>query len=130
MLRLYKSEPFYFFSNKKNKDTDMLQYWNMVLTEEQSYHERIRYKMLDIMGEVGGVTAVLMSLMWIIMYPLTYKTHHISVYKEYMKHIYEGDDSKECPEYPKFLSIKYFLYKNIPCLKKILDSNFDFEDSC
>ena len=73
-------------SDPLNKHTDMLQFWNMLLTEDQSYHERIRYKMLEIMGEVGGVMAVLMPLMWVIMYPATYKIHHISVYKEYMEH--------------------------------------------
>ena len=73
-------------SDPLNKHTDMLQFWNMLLTEDQSYHERIRYKMLEIMGEVGGVMAVLMPLMWVIMYPATYKVHHISVYQEYMEH--------------------------------------------
>ena len=73
-------------SDPLNKHTDMLQFWNMLLTEDQSYYERIRYKMLEIMGEVGGLMAVLMPLMWVIMYPATYKIHHISVYKEYMEH--------------------------------------------
>ena len=75
----------------------MLQFWNLLLTEDQSYHERIRYKMMEIMGEVGGIMSILMPLMWVIMYPLTYKIHHISVYKEFMEHKQDRDILSEIP---------------------------------
>jgi len=98
-------------SDPLNKHRDMLQFWNLMLVEDQSYHERIRYKMTEIMGEVGGIIAVLMPLMWVLMYPLTYKIHHISVYKEYLDQKSQADLTLDETKYPKFLSIKYFLYK-------------------
>ena len=38
-------------------NTDMLYYWNFIMVAEGTIAERIRYKVLDLVGEAGGILA-------------------------------------------------------------------------
>ena len=69
--------------NNAEVHTDLLMYWNFLLTEDQINYERTRYKMIDIFGEIGGLMSIVGTIIVVILSPWNYKKHEINVFKEY-----------------------------------------------
>lgn len=65
--------------------TEFLQYWNVILTKESITYMRVKYKMVDLIGDVGGLLSILNLLAFLIALPFNYKKHEIKVYKHYKR---------------------------------------------
>ena len=65
---------------------EMLTYWNFVLVSDQNFYFRTKYKILDIIEEIGGLISVLFPIFAAMVAPCTFKTHKIKVFTEYQKY--------------------------------------------
>ena len=63
--------------NDESVHAPFLQYWNFLLTEDQNFYERKKYKMMDIFGEVGGLMAIISTAIVFILQPWNHKKHEI-----------------------------------------------------
>ena len=74
--RPYKDD----FLNNRYEHTDMIYSWNFVMTNERGYWLRIRYSILDIIGEVGGVESAIIGFLTFFFSLYTYRGNQAVVY--------------------------------------------------
>ena len=103
--------------NNQEVHTDLLIYWNFLLTEDQINYERTRYKMIDIFGEIGGLMSIVATIIVVVMAPWNYKKHEINVFKEY------HSQHKKCKVLPDNLNRKLFVHDYFPCISKCVDKD-------
>ena len=65
--------------------TPMLRYWNFYLTREQNIYFRVRYNLMGVIGEVGGIMGLLGSITFYLLTPLYYKKNEMEVYREFKR---------------------------------------------
>lgn len=65
--------------------TQYLQYWNILLSEDQTHYERTQYSILDVLEETGGLISILFPILVLFLEPCLAKKNHIKVFKEYQK---------------------------------------------
>ena len=63
----------------------MLRYWNFILSREQNAYFRVRYNIMAIIGEVGGVMGVVNAVFAFLLTPCTYQKHELTVLSELEK---------------------------------------------
>lgn len=68
-----------------NKHAPMLRYWNFYLTREQGIYFRVRYNLMGVIGEVGGIMGLLGSIAYYLLKPLYYKKNEMEVYHEFKR---------------------------------------------
>lgn len=103
--------------NNREVHTDLLLYWNFLLTEDQHHYERTRYKMVDIFGEIGGLLSIVATIIVVVLSPWNYKKHEINVFKEY------HNQHKKCKQVPDNFNRKLFLHDHFPCISKCFDKD-------
>lgn len=85
---LYSSKIFhkpYGYDSYNIEHPDMLYYWNFIMIHEGTLSQRMRYQLLDILEEVGGLYSALSSLVIILFSVYNYKLHESIVYQEFLK---------------------------------------------
>ena len=55
------------------------------MIHEGTLSQRVRYQILDILGEVGGIYSALSSVAFIMLSIYNYKLHESIVYQEFLK---------------------------------------------
>ena len=94
-----------------NKDhTRYLQYWNFLLTKDQTHYERTQYKLLEILGEIGGLISILFPILFLILEPFIFNKHKLKVFKEFQNYIFDQDVTKEKLKVPPFFEFKLMLF--------------------
>lgn len=83
----------------------MIRYWNFYLLREQNAYYRVRYNLMTIIGEVGGVMGVVTTVIAFLLGPCTYQKHELTVLSEL-----EKKNNKSTLVIPKFASLKFILY--------------------
>jgi hypothetical protein len=58
----------------------MIYYWNFIMVHDGILTTRIRYNLLDILGDVGGFRGAIESILMIIFGIYNYKYHEAVVY--------------------------------------------------
>ena len=60
---------------------DMVYYWNFILTNEMKLSQRIRYSLLEVVGEIGGLYEGMVVFMACFFYVYNYKLHEAQMLK-------------------------------------------------
>ena len=90
-----------------------------MLSKDQTHYERNRYKMLDIIGEIGGLISILFPILALFLEPCLLKKHKLKVFKEYQNYVCEKDITREKLEVPSFFRLKLFMF-NLSCISPCL----------
>ena len=68
-------------SDAANKNhTNMIKYYNFLLTKERELYFRQRFNFMMILGEVGGAQSFILQIILFLLGPLYYKRHHLKIY--------------------------------------------------
>merc|ERR1711959_779360 len=98
----------------------MVYYWNFIMIHEGTLSQRVRYNILDILEEVGGIYSAISSLVFILFSAYNYKLHESIVYQEFLKTKGLKQDNMKLKQIvdgnTKCLSIQYFLYDHLKSL--------------
>ena len=65
--------------------TDLIYSFNMVLKQEGILSQRVRYNLMMILGESGGLLSSITAIFYMVFSVLNYKETHSVVYEEYCR---------------------------------------------
>ena len=80
----------------------MVHFYNFMMTNEGTMSQRVRYNLLDVLGDVGGLYTAVFSIFATFFTAYNHKRNAIKILQAV-----EGDEDK----YPRCLSLRCYLYE-------------------
>ena len=98
----------------------MIRYWNFYLSREQNAYYRVRYTVMMVIGEVGGVMSVVGSFLFYILKPLYYKRNELQVMLELEKKKTQRLEAftQMKVKIPSFISVRFMFFDMAHFLRK------------
>lgn len=91
----------------------MIRYWNFYLSREQNAYYRVRYTVMMVIGEVGGVMSVAGSILFYILKPFYYKRNELQVMLELEKKRTQRQEQNLTQlkvKIPSFISLRFMIF--------------------